>query len=105
MEKQFGRPVQKGQETNSRDRLTKIECESDYGSERKDSGTTHIFFWLDQRPRKRIHKLAHDYGIDQEEWFKEGGFAAKCGLCKELASANGNSADLKQDAGTAPGQK
>jgi energy-coupling factor transporter ATP-binding protein EcfA2 len=73
-------------------------------TDRKRTNAGYVV-WLDLRARKRIHKLAHDHGIDQEAWFKEGGFAANCLLCKESAEANRDSAESKGEFETKPGQK
>jgi hypothetical protein len=45
-----------------------------------------FILYLDLRTRKRIHKMAHDYRIDQESQFREDGFGEDCELCKDLKS-------------------
>ena len=55
--------------------------------------------WLAQETRKRIHSLAHAYGINRESQFKEEGFGNGCDLCKNLASSNSASTEKKGDNG------
>ena len=61
-------------------------------TDRKRTNAGYVL-WLELRTRKRIHQLAHEHGIDQEEWFKEGGFSDNCLLCRELSSADRGSAE------------
>jgi hypothetical protein len=67
-------------------------------ADRKRMSAGYIL-WLDLRTRKRIHKLAHDIGIDQEEWFKGKGFASHCDLCKNPGTTNPASAETKEVSG------
>jgi hypothetical protein len=58
-----------------------------------------FILWLDLGTRKRIHSLAHAYGIDQENQFQEDGFGEGCDLCKDRAGSNPSSAEKKGDSG------
>jgi hypothetical protein len=58
-----------------------------------------FILWLDLRTRKRIHKLAHDYGIDQEGTFRGEGFGNDCDLCNNPGASNPASAETKGDSG------
>jgi hypothetical protein len=58
--------------------------------------------WLDLRTRKRIHKLAHDHGIDQEAAFREKSFGHDCELCKNARVSDPGSAEKKGDSGIKP---
>jgi hypothetical protein len=64
-----------------------------------------FILWLDLRTRKRIHKLACDYAIDQERRFQEEGFSNGCGLCKNPIASNPTSAETKGDSGIEPKQE
>jgi len=57
-----------------------------------------FILWLDLRTRTRIHQLAHDHGIDQENQFHTEGFGNNCALCKSSAS-NPAAAETKEDIG------
>jgi hypothetical protein len=65
---------------------------------RKRTNTGYTL-WLDLQTRKRIHKLAHDYGIDRESRFSGKGFGGWCELCKNLVAPNPGSAETKGDSG------
>jgi hypothetical protein len=54
---------------------------------------------LELRTRKQIHKLGHDYGIDQEKWFIEAGFASHCDLCKNPGTSNPASTETERVSG------
>ncbi len=66
---------------------------------RKRTNVGYIL-WLDLRTRKRIHKLAHDHGIDQESRFRGEGFGNDCDLCKGPGASNPASAETKGASGT-----
>jgi hypothetical protein len=67
------------------------------GRTRSNSG---YIVWLDLPTRRLVHKLAREYGLDQEPLFTGKGFSADCPICEELTDANRSSAELKRDAGT-----
>ena len=52
---------------------------------------------LDLRTRKRIHKLAQDYGIDQESQFLGEGFGKDCEFCMDPKDSNPASAEKNGD--------
>jgi hypothetical protein len=58
-----------------------------------------FILWLDLETRKRIHKLAHDNGIDQESQFRGEGFGNDCDLCKNPRASNPASAETIDDSG------
>ena len=55
--------------------------------------------WLDLRTRKRIHDLAHTYGIDQVNELQEVVFRSGCELCRKPGSPHPGSAETKGDSG------
>jgi hypothetical protein len=57
---------------------------------------------LDLRTRQRIHKLAHDHGIDQEAAFRGETFGQDCELCKNTKAPDPGSAEKKEDSGIKP---
>jgi hypothetical protein len=52
--------------------------------------------YLDLWTRKRIHKLAHDHGIDQDAAFSGGTFGKDCDVCKNT-QASERAAEMKGD--------
>ncbi len=58
-----------------------------------------FILWLDLRTRMRIHKIAHDYGIDQESRFRGESFGNDCDLCKYQEASNPVSAETKGESG------
>jgi hypothetical protein len=52
--------------------------------------------WLDLTTRKRIHKIAHDYDVDQESRFGGEGIGNDCELCKSPGAANQSRLKLKE---------
>jgi Domain of unknown function (DUF4916) len=55
--------------------------------------------WLDLRTQKRIHKLAHDHGIEQDAVFRGETFGNDCDLCKNTPASDPGSAEKKEDSG------
>jgi hypothetical protein len=62
-------------------------------------GESLATLWLDLLTRKRIHKLAHDYGIDRENQFSGEWFSGGCELCKPSVALNPGSTEIKEDSG------
>jgi hypothetical protein len=62
-----------------------------------DRKRTNVGFtvWLNLRARKRVHQLARDNGIDQENQFH--GFNDNCELCKSPVASNPAAAETKED--------
>jgi energy-coupling factor transporter ATP-binding protein EcfA2 len=59
-----------------------------------------FILWLDVETRKRIHKLAHDHGIDEESMFHGVGFGNECDVCKNQEASNPVSIEMKGVSGT-----
>ena len=59
-----------------------------------------FILWLDLETRKRIHKLAHDHGIDEESMFHGVGFGNECDVCKNQEASNPVSIEMKGVSGT-----
>jgi hypothetical protein len=57
--------------------------------------------YLDLWTRERIHKLAHDHGIDQEAAFCGGTFGKDCDLCKNTRASE-PAAEMKGDSEIKP---
>jgi hypothetical protein len=55
---------------------------------------------LDLETRKRIHKLAHAYGIDQAGQFQQEGFGEDCALCNNPGTSNAAPSETKGVSGT-----
>jgi hypothetical protein len=58
-----------------------------------------FILWLDLRTRKRVHGLAHSYGIDQEGQFGGESFGNVCELCKNPEPSNPASIETKGNPG------
>lgn len=71
-------------------------------TDRKRTNVGYIF-WLDHEIRKRIHKLAHDHAIDQEDSFRR---AFKgCDLCADQTLSDAVTVKTKGDSGVKQKQK
>jgi hypothetical protein len=55
-----------------------------------------FILWLDLETRKRIHKKARDYGIDQVSKFRGEGFGNECDLCKNQEASAPASSETKE---------